>query len=315
VSGHAVCRRAVAKITTNGHDRICERARRRLPTRSVHWSCDAQLAGSVAQHVVDGQWPERVTFDFSRLTFIRPAGVVFLRNIIRWLCAKGCKVFFRGHHGESEPIKYLRDAQFFRLHLEGEYEEEGACRPTTRPLIDVKYERSQSWIRLTLIPWVAGQARVSTASLYGLQSSMAEIFNNISEHARHDIGSVFGQYFPNENVIIIAVSDMGLGIPANVKKLRSELSDPNAIIEAVKQGFTTKSVATNTQLLRSVVSELGGKVTIYSGAGIVTFEPKSGGIGHRGTGGVGLCPGTTIEIRLDPRCIPVQPANEEDIEW
>jgi hypothetical protein len=81
----------------------------------------SQLAGSVAQHVVDGQWPERVTFDFSRLTFIRPAGVVFLRNIIRWLCAKGCKVFFRGHHGESEPIKYLRDAQFFRLHLEGEY--------------------------------------------------------------------------------------------------------------------------------------------------------------------------------------------------
>jgi hypothetical protein len=274
----------------------------------------------VAKHVVEGRWPERVTFDFSKLSFIRPAGVVFLRNIVNWLHAKECKVFFRGHNGETAPLKYLRDAQFFRLHLEGAYEEAGACRPTTRPLIDVKYERSQSWIRLTLIPWVADQAGVSTASLYGLQSSMAEIFNNISEHSRHDIGSVFGQYFPNENAIIIAVSDMGLGIPANVRKLRSELSDPAAIIQAVKQGFTTKSVATNTgmgldQLLRSVVSGLGGTVTIYSGAGIVTFEPRSGAIGHRGARGVGLCPGTTIEIGLDPRRIPNKPANEEDIEW
>jgi hypothetical protein len=80
------------------------------------------LAGDVAKYVVGGQWPERVTFDFSRLRFIRPAGVVFLRNVIRWLHEEGCKVFFRGHNGESAPVKYLRDAQFFRLHLEGEYE-------------------------------------------------------------------------------------------------------------------------------------------------------------------------------------------------
>jgi hypothetical protein len=53
-----------------------------------------------------------------------------------------------------------------------------------------------------------------------LQSSMAEIFNNISEHSRYDIGSVFGQYFPNENAIIIAVSDMGLGISCKCKKAR-----------------------------------------------------------------------------------------------
>ena len=186
----------------------------------------SDLAGGVAKYVVAGRWPERVTFDFSKLRFIQPAGVVFLHNVIRWLHAKGCKVFFRGHDGETAPLKYLRDAQFFRLHLEGEYEEAGACRPTTRPLIEVSIQRSQSWIRLTLIPWVAGQAGVSTASLYGLQSSMAEIFNNILDHSRHDIGSVFGQYFPNRNQIIIAVSDMGLGIPANVKKLVRNFPTP-----------------------------------------------------------------------------------------
>jgi hypothetical protein len=177
----------------------------------------SHLAGSVEKYVIEGEWPERVTFDFSRLRFIRPAGVVFLHNVIRWLHANECKVFFRGHNGETAPLEYLRDSQFFRLHLEGEYAEEGARRATTQPLIDVKYERSQSWIRQTLIPWVASQAGVSTASLYGLQSSMAELFNNILDHSKHDIGSVFGQYFPNENAIIIAVSDMGLGIPANVK--------------------------------------------------------------------------------------------------
>jgi hypothetical protein len=44
-----------------------------------------RLARDVANRVVKGKWPDHVTFDFSRLRFIRPAGVVFLHNLIRWL--------------------------------------------------------------------------------------------------------------------------------------------------------------------------------------------------------------------------------------
>jgi len=113
---------------------------------------------------------------------------------------------------------------------------------------------------------------------------------------------------------------MGLGIPTNVRMVRPELSDPESIMEAVKEGFTTKSVANNTgmgldQLLRSVVLGLGGSVTIYSGKGIVKFSLSEGGIIPRCLPDVGFCPGTTIEVKIDPRLVPDRPDSEEDLLW
>lgn len=267
-----------------------------------------------------GVWPERLIFDFRALKFIRPAGVVFLHNIIRWLQAKECEVLFSGHEGDSAPLRYLRDSLFFRVHIDGVVPNGEPCRATTRPLIEVKHQDSHSWLKLQLIPWVAAQANVNTASLYGLQSSMAEIFNNILDHSRHDIGSVFGQHFPQENLITIAVSDMGLGIPSNVRKLKPRLSDCDAILESIKEGFTTKSVPTNAgmgldQLMRSVVLSLQGRVTIYSGKGMVTFAPRQGVVGSLLASNVGFCPGTTIEIGIDTRTIPNMSDAEEDLEW
>jgi hypothetical protein len=278
------------------------------------------LAREVAKNVRDKGWPSDVTFNFSTLQFIRPTGVVFLHNLIRWLHEKDCRVHFDGHTGTSAALRYLSDAQFFLSHPGAQYEQTGIRRPTTCPLIDVKYERSQAWIRQTFIPWVTSQAYVAEASLYGLQSSMAEIFNNIQDHSRYDIGSIFGQYFPNERSIKIAVSDMGIGIPNTVRRKSPQLTDPSAIVEAVKVGFTTKSVPTNSgmgldQLLRAVVMELGGVVTIYSGVGIVSFARQNGVISPTEFPDVGFCPGTTIEIDLDPGAIPGRPADEEDIQW
>jgi hypothetical protein len=278
------------------------------------------LASHVAAKVIDRVWPAGLVFDFSRLRFIRPAGVVFLHNLIGWLHAKSTKVFFRGHTANSESLRYLADSQFFRLHLGDHCKQQGTQRVTTCPLIDVKYEKSLGWTRLNLLPWVASRANVPMASLYGLQSSMAEIFTNIQNHSRFEIGSIFGQHFPSENSIVIAVSDMGLGIPTNVRKVENIPSDSDAIVAAVQKGFTSKSVETNSgmgldQLLRSVVVELGGKVTIYSGAGMVAFTPKKGSIVTEQYRKIGFCPGTTIEINLDTRVIPNLPDSEDELQW
>jgi hypothetical protein len=69
------------------------------------------------------------------------------------------------------------------------------------------------------------------------------------------------------------------------------------------------------QLLRAVVMELRGGVTIYSGMGIVSFALQNGEISPIGLPDVGFCPGTTIEINLCPGMIPSRPADEEDIQW
>jgi hypothetical protein len=77
---------------------------------------------------------------------------------------------------------------------------------------------------------------------------MSEIFNNIKDHSRYDIGSVFGQHFQSKNIITIAISDMGLGIPTNVRLIEPNLSDCGCIQRAVKEGFSAALI----RVLRSM---------------------------------------------------------------
>jgi hypothetical protein len=68
----------------------------------------SQVAADVVRHVDDkGKWPDAITFDFSRLNFIRPAGVVFLSNLAYWLNEKGTEVSFINCHTRRSAIKYL----------------------------------------------------------------------------------------------------------------------------------------------------------------------------------------------------------------
>jgi hypothetical protein len=113
---------------------------------------------------------------------------------------------------------------------------------------------------------------------------------------------------------------MGIGIPRNVRKVRRELGDGDCIVEAVKCGFTTGSVPTNAgmgldQLLQTVVTTLNGRVSIYSGKGMVAFEQRIRGIGSKRLDDVGHCPGTTIEILIRTDRIPKRTDDVEDLEW
>jgi hypothetical protein len=113
---------------------------------------------------------------------------------------------------------------------------------------------------------------------------------------------------------------MGLGIPTNARTIDPELSDTAAIMVAVKEGFTTKSIPTNAgmgldQLMRSVVISLNGHVTIYSGKGMVRFGRLQGAVQPYPAGSVGFCPGTTIEIGIDTRAIPDLSDEEDELTW
>lgn len=58
---------------------------------------DGQTLAKVAADVVAScreGFPDKLIFDFAQLDFIRPAGVVFLSNLINWLSEKGTKADF-----------------------------------------------------------------------------------------------------------------------------------------------------------------------------------------------------------------------------
>lgn len=279
----------------------------------------SKVAAAVLEHA-QGQWPTSLIFDFSRLRFIRPAGVVFLSNLAYWLNEHGTKVSFINCDTNETPIKYLDDSLFFEQHCGAKLDPNSAPRSTTRPLVRIAQEESHAWLETNLVRWLAGRLSITEPSLYAFKACISELFNNIQDHTTHDFGSIFVQHFPNDKEVTISVSDLGLGIPEKVREKEPERSDSDAIIRAVQEGFTTKSRPSNRgagldYLLRVAVLNNGGKVTIYSGKGIVCFEKSGTSIRPVVFPDVGFCPGTTIDIGLRTDTIEELPEEREDLQW
>lgn len=287
-----------------------------------------QFEGATLSRVVDslvtsadgGQLPNAITFDFSTLRFIRPAGVVFLSNLVHWLAGQGTKVSFSNTAYQSAPVRFLDDSLFFEQHGGSKLRASAAPRGTTLPLMEIAHEESHGWVRLHLVPWLATRLSITQASLNSIAACTSELFNNIKDHTKHDIGSIFVQHYPKEKRVTISVSDFGIGIPAKVREKRPDLKDYDAIILAVQEGFTTKSDPGNRgagldYLLRTVVLGNGGEVTIYSLGSIVKFVNDGTNIRPVVIQNGGFCPGTTIDINFRTDTIEVLPEGPEDLEW
>jgi len=190
----------------------------------------SQVARDVVRHVDDKHnWPEAITFDFSRLNFIHPAGVVFLSNLVYWLNEKGTAVSFTNCDVSRDAIGYLDDSLFFEQHCRKKLSSYSAPRSTTRPLQRIAQKDSHAWLETDFVPWLAAQLGITQPSLYTFKACVSELFNNIQDHTRYDIGSIFIQYFPKKNLITISLSDFGLGIPLKVREKLPNLSDDEAI--------------------------------------------------------------------------------------
>jgi anti-anti-sigma regulatory factor len=59
----------------------------------------------------------KVIFDFSKLAWIEPVGVVVLSNLIEYFRKIGVKVSFKGHTVNSQANIFLDDSGFFNHYL------------------------------------------------------------------------------------------------------------------------------------------------------------------------------------------------------
>jgi hypothetical protein len=280
----------------------------------------SRVAAEVQEKCPDGL-PPQIRMDFGGLQFIRPAGVVFLSNLVHWLNAQGTKVSFCNINQASDSIRYLDDSLFFEQHCGKKLRGDSKPRSTTQPLKNIAHKDIHQWLDFVLVPWLADRLSITKASLADIRSCVSELFHNIEDHTQYDIGGVFVQHYPNEKRVTISLSDFGLGIPKKVREKVPGLSDPDAIKQAVQEGFTTKSRITNKglgldSLLKTAVIRNDGEVTIYSGKGIVRFYRRNTThLGSYVSEDVGFCPGTTIDINLRIETIEALPDEREDLEW
>lgn len=266
-----------------------------------------------------------VIFDFARLNFVEPVGIVVLSNIIEYFKLAKCKVRFKNHTVQNQGTKFLDDSLFFKRYLGKKLFGESPVRSTTVPLNLIHSERAQQYLLETLMPWVGNAVGMSPESLAGVRVSLEEVLHNVQDHSGVKIGCTFAQHFPNQNRIQIAISDFGAGIPTVVRNKLPDTSDTAALRLACQEGFTTKSNVQNRgaglpTLIKYVTQNNGGNVLIAAGVGHLSAAPTPKGLHPfkiTTRSADGFYPGTLVRVilRTDTLGLAADDARVEAFEW
>jgi anti-sigma regulatory factor (Ser/Thr protein kinase)/anti-anti-sigma regulatory factor len=291
-------------------------------------TCNVWTTTHFISEVIDEQRDakfSKVIFDFSRVNFVEPVGIVALSNLIEYFKKIGCSVAFANHSTLNQGTKFLDDSQFFERYLKKKVFESSSVRSTTMPLRLIESDRAQEYLLYKLMPWVASSVNMSTKSLESIRVSIEEILHNVKDHSGVGIGCTFAQHFPKKKTIEIAISDFGNGIPNVVRKKLPNTLDSDALKLASQEGFTTQSNVQNRgaglpTLIKFVASKNGGSVRIVSGNGSLSAAPSSQiktGINIVARSEDAFYPGTLVRVMLRTDTLEDVAAEvvEEDFEW
>ncbi|MFT6651974.1 MAG: hypothetical protein ACJAYH_001433 [Celeribacter sp.] len=264
--------------------------------------------------------PSEITFDFSKLGFARPTGVVFLNNLTRYLLSQDVVVKYAGMNVESPAIRYLDDSLFFEPLLGQKLNPQSQPRGTTIPLTEVTTLQYTGWLSFTLVPWLVECTGYPEEVFAELRTCLAEVFNNIKDHTTNGVASVFCQWFPKEKSLRIALADFGVGVPATVSRVAAGLSDNDAILKAFEEGFSSQSIPTNRGiglhfLKQNVVENLHGRLTLRSQSGAICFDPNGNETVFVPNYVQGYCPGTMIELEIPTEKFDLEPQEAVNLSW
>jgi len=210
-------------------------------------------------------------FDFQRLKFIPPVGIVTLANVIEYARIRGCQVTFGNCNPQAASVAYLDDCGFFELYAGAPLRSHARRRNTTAPFQRVFHADSHHWLEARFGHWLAGRLGLSPPAVASVQTGMKEIFNNIQDHSTLQIGCTHMQHFPNKNEVEIAVSDFGVGIPETMRRKFPGLDDEAAVHHASQLGVTAGTERNRgiglDHLINVIVNTNRGQVRITSGHG------------------------------------------------
>lgn len=289
---------------------------------------NAQSMHQLISNLIDAEGnvtSEKVTFNFGSLRFIDPVGITVLSNLIELLKKKKIKVAFQQHTYLTDATQYLDDSLFFEHYLKQRVFVGSSPRGTTLPLRLLRHEQTHSWIANTLIPWLEQRLSISARSLRIIGTCLEELFNNIKDHSREEIGSIFVQHYPKNKTVNIALSDFGVGIPYNIYRapesvykahgIPRPISDGHAILLATKEGFSSHSTVRNRgaglDTFLNILNRNCGRAVIHSNKGVFSCSPTNRG--YRDT--ERYYPGTLLDINFRTDTLRIEDNEDEQFAW
>ncbi|MES3712834.1 ATP-binding protein [Staphylococcus ureilyticus] len=261
--------------------------------------------------------------DFSELKYVSASAVALLDNLIGYLENKDVKISVSGIEFKEKmcPISFLRDAGFFEKYLD-EPNEIFRIKKTKfiYPIESLNSTNYEEWTE-RFSYWISSIIGVDKNQIATLTVAVKEILNNVNDHANITTCGIFAQFIEEEKKFHISISDIGVGIPYNVKKfLNDDISDYETLMWAVEEGNSTKSTPRNrgvglNYLINNIVENIHGKVEIYSNKANIICKNKGNGIYFYGSDNNIMHPGTLILIKLNKEEILNNLDEEEEFSW
>jgi anti-sigma regulatory factor (Ser/Thr protein kinase) len=212
---------------------------------------------------------------------------------------------------KSNNIKVRHSAHeknvFYSQNIKPLFEPETAEQAQTGmpPNVFVKSVQDESLMesrRMALTAFLEQLPELKDKNAKGVESFFVELYANVCQHSLPETGVTFVELNPAKGYLEIIVSDIGIGIPANIKDAFADYEDrddADCIQYATQDLVTGESNETNKQRglgnLKSYVSSLNGLVLIYSGDGIFELKGQTETLYRNEQ----IHPGTLIQIQLD----------------
>ena len=231
-------------------------------------------------------------------------------------------------YARNHGSRFLEDIGFYQKTMNVRFKGDAACPPTCRPRFRLESEGYHAWFYSEVTPWMSSIFSVKDdepSTWHELYTVLGEIFANIKDHAGSgaQIASVFMQHYPEAKNLHIAISDFGVGIPYNVRRVKPKIGDDSeAILHGVIDGFTSRSTPKNMgagldTLIKNIVNSLGGSVMIVSYFGEARFwidkTTSTMKVSTPKSPITQVYPGTLIYLTIPT--IPRPDMEDEDLSW
>lgn len=267
---------------------------------------------------------DTLEIDFSESSFIEPFYLVSLACMIEEYSVNGTIISF-SLFNKLELREYLLSGYFLEFWKKDFDRYDGyfaTSNSTTLRLWKIDSTRISEYVQLAQTYYETRYLQEKDAT--PLNISLAELFNNIIEHAASSVsGFVLNQYYPKNGKLKIAVCDLGVGIARRINDYLSEkgevkLSDKEAIIKAFDLSFSSKSIPQNRgwglTTLKNIVLSCNGTLRLIANSYCLSFNKN----GKGEFGGFELknefC-GTLFEIILDTNAFDTRSEDEFDLDF
>lgn len=212
-----------------------------------------------------------IFIDFSYCNFLRQNALSFLAAFIETKKRqKSCRILIN-RVCNYQLYSYLESSGFFFLFDDKPYCKSPNCLPVR---FFSKMEEEAEVVDYLMTSWLKTMWMDCSDDLAGaIIGNIWELFANSLEHARSPVGlSVSGQHYPSKKQLTLALTDLGVSIPGNVKRHldESELSTETAFKWAMTRGNSTREGqpgGLGLDMLKEFITVNNAEMSIYSSDG------------------------------------------------